>query len=335
VPTIIVSAVGRAIFPLDEAWELGEGVYSAQLRQRMVWLSALVPYEQTEAVFKRIGRQAIPASSVWRVVQSEGERLQHHVQQQQVAVGIDKLELPLNDHDCAKSMSLDGGMVNIRGEGWKEMKIGTVGEVILKPHHDHHTNAPMELPQVVNTAYTAVLGDVKTFAPALWSLAVRHAVPTAKDSAVTADGAEWIWNLVDDYFPDSLQIVDWYHATQHLAEAAQTLFPDQSEKAERWLKQRKDDLFQGKLHCITTPLDQADLSDHSRYFHTHQRRMQYQEFREDGWPIGSGTVESACKQFKARLTGPGMRWSRLNAQRMLIIRSAVLSNEFDSLWDPA
>ena len=63
--------------------------------------------------------------------------------------------------------------------------------------------------------------------------------------------------------------------------------------------------------------------------------MQYQDFREQGYPIGSGTVESGIKQFKARLTGPGMRWSRIGAQRMLTIRAAVLSDNFDDLWSVA
>ena len=65
---------------------------------------------------------------------------------------------------------------------------------------------------------------------------------------------------------------------------------------------------------------------------THQRWMQYQKFREGGYPIGSGTVESGIKQFKARLTGAGMRWSRQGAERMLVIRSAVLGKTFDDLW---
>jgi hypothetical protein len=63
--------------------------------------------------------------------------------------------------------------------------------------------------------------------------------------------------------------------------------------------------------------------------------MQYQEFQEQGYPIGSGTVESGVKQFKTRLTGPGMRWSRPAAERMLIIRAAVLQDNFDTLWHRA
>jgi hypothetical protein len=68
---------------------------------------------------------------------------------------------------------------------------------------------------------------------------------------------------------------------------------------------------------------------------THQRRIQYAQFRADGFPIGSGGVESGIKQYKQRLTGPGMRWSRAGAERMLVIRTAVMTNAMDSLWHHA
>ena len=80
-------------------------------------------------------------------------------------------------------------------------------------------------------------------------------------------------------------------------------------------------------------LEAAHLPDHARYFRVHQRRMQYQEFRDDGYPIGSGTVESAIKQFKARLAGPGMRWSPSGARQMLLLRASVLDSSFDARWD--
>src|SRR5689334_8006640 len=105
---------------------------------------------------------------------------------------------------------------------------------------------------------------------------------------------------------------------QHLSQAAAALYPDAPERARRWYVQRQSDLFQGAAAAITLELECADLADHAHYFRLHQRRMQYQEFREDGYPIGSGTVESAVKQFKARLTGPGMRWSRPAARQMLL-----------------
>jgi hypothetical protein len=236
------------------------------------------------------------------------------------------------DHRRRKGLSMDGGKMHIRDEGWKEFKVGTVYDVQTRAEYDTEIGEWVDQAHGINMAYVGVLGSKDEFAPAFWALAVERAIPQAADVSVTADGADWIWNLTADYFPDSVQIVDWYHAGQHLAQAAQALHPDDEAAAQRWNKQRRKDLYLGAIHHITTPLDNAGLSSHTQYFHTHKRRMQYQEFREQGYPIGSGTVESGIKQFKVRLTGPGMRWSRPAAERMLVIRAAVMTGNFDHLW---
>jgi hypothetical protein len=273
-------------------------------------------------------------SSLWRVTQSYGERLQSVAEEQASQVSPERVQLgaAITDHQQVKGVSLDGGMVNIRGEGWKEMKVGAVYDVELRLERDARTEEYTYFAHAQRLAYTAVLGSVEQFTPALWALAVDKQVPTARQSSVTADGAEWIWNVCADYFPESTQIVDWYHATQHLSAAAQALFPDTPPRAQAWFRARQDDLFLGNIHCITSPLDAAGLSEHSHYFHSHQRRMQYHEFRELGLPIGSGSVESTVKQFKTRLSGPGMCWKRQSAQRMLHIRAAVLDHSFDHRW---
>jgi hypothetical protein len=86
---------------------------------------------------------------------------------------------------------------------------------------------------------------------------------------------------------------------------------------------------------MTTPLDKVGLTAHRQYFHQHPRRMQYPEFRETGYPIGSGTLESAVTPFNARLAGPGLRWTRATAHPLFVIRPAVLDHSFDDRWRPA
>lgn len=316
---------------------MGASAYSPGMAREMVWLSGWVSYDTASTIFERIGGRVVARSSIWKQVQEHGPRLRDYLLAQQRRVSPERVILPgaHADHRQPKGIGLDGGMVNIRQEGWKEMKVGGVCDVEQRLERDPDTRELVEQAHGVNVAYTAVLGSAQDFAPALWALAVEQGVPQAADSSVTADGAEWIWNLAADYFPDSVQIVDWFHACQHVAEAATALFPDQPEAAQRWLKQRKDDLFQGTIQAITDPLEAAGLASLAHYFTSHQRRMQYQEFREQGYPIGSGTTESEVKQFKARLTGPGMRWSRQGAQQMLVIRAAVLADRFDDLWRAA
>jgi hypothetical protein len=303
----------------------------------MVWVSGLVPYEQASAVFERVGHRTIPASSIRTQTRLHGDRMKTYVEHQQARIGVERVTLPPPgcDHQTRQGVSMDGGMVHIRDEGWKEFKVGTVFDVETRLARDPHTHDLVERPHAADIAYTAVLGSVDEFAVALWALAWHLGVPIAADSSVTADGAEWIWRLVADLFPDSVQIVDWYHACQHLAEAARSLYPDDESSAQNWYRQRCTDLYKGEIHKITMRLDTAGLTQHAHYFHTHQRRMQYQSCLEQGYPIGSGTVESGVKQFKVRLTGAGMRWSRTGAEEMLVIRGAVMADKFDLLWDAA
>ena len=300
----------------------------------MVWLSTQVSYQAASEVFERIGHRHIPSVSIWRQTQKHGQRLEQDAQQAALHDPVERTSSPQRDNSQQKrkGVSLDGGMVHIRGEGWKEFKVGTIFEVEQRWERDPKTHELIQMPHGVEMAYAAVLGSAAEFAPLLWRLAVEQRIPHSDDTSVTADGAEWIWNLSMDLFPDSLQIVDWFHACQHLALASSALFPDDLERAKRWYAHRLDDLFQGAAASIALELECADLPDHARYFRVHQRRMQYQTFREDGYPIGSGTVESAIKQFKSRLSGPGMRWSRPAARQMLLLRAAALDHSFDARW---
>lgn len=331
--------VVKAIFPLDEQLKLNRSAYSPELARRMVWLSGLLPYAQCAAVFEQIGERLIPAGSIWRQTQRHGERLQKHVERQRGQVSVERVVLPdaRHDHDQRKAISLDGGMVNIRGEGWRELKVGAVFDVESRLERNPQTHQLEDMAHSVKVHYTAVLGAKAAFTPALWALAVKHDLPTAKERAVVGDGAAWVWNVAEDVCPDGRQIVDWFHAVQHLAEAANTLYPDEGDakKRQHWLNTYKEHLYMGRIHKITAALLRRQRSDLAGYFETHQRRMQYLEFREEGFPIGSGVIESGVKQFKQRVTGAGMRWKADNANQMLVIRAAVLGNDFATLWADA
>jgi len=305
----------------------------------MVWLAALVTYGEAEQIFMRIAHRDRPSTSIWRQVQAEGERLKQYEEQRQSQTAPERVVLPPpgRDHTQRQGVSMDGGKINIRGEGegWKEFKVGAVYDVAVEPEWDTDTAEWIDQAHGVNIAYRGVLGSVPDFAPALWSLAVDRCIPQAADLSCTADGAEWIWNVADDLFPNARQIVDWYHATEHVAKAAEALHPKNAAAAQSWQHERRQDLYQGAAKHIAALLEKAGLPEHATYFHTHQRRMQYQEFREEGHPIGSGTVESGIKRFKQRLSGPGMRWLRAAAERMLVLRGAVMSGDFDRLWAAA
>jgi len=297
----------------------------------MVWLCGLLPYNLAASVMQRIGKRQVSDSSLWRMTQAAAPRLLTLTAADHSATAPESSSAESTE-PSSKLLSLDGGMVNIWGEGWKELKVALVGRV--KADEPPSSNIVAEVHTQV-MRYAAVLGDVDAFRPSLLDLARCTGFEQAARSCVTADGAAWIWNLADTYFPRSVQILDYYHARQHLSLAAQTLFSDQPALATAWFEAHTADLFEGHLQPIISELEQAGLADMATYFHTHAARMTYADFRDEAYPLGSGSVESEVKQFKQRLAGPGMCWSRPGAEHIILIRAAVLDDSFDARWSQA
>jgi hypothetical protein len=326
---------------------LQEKNWSEGVVKWMVWLSGVMDFEMAEQVLRQIGQVNVSDTSIWRCTQERGERFQKWAEKERAqAMSIPRSEESLQRFlpKGRMGVAMDGGMIHIRGEGWKELKVGSVFEVEVIPTLDEETRDVEELGHAVHTSYVAHLGGPEVFGEVVWAEAWRRGWEQAVESAVIGDGAPWIWNLAEEHFYDSHQIVDWYHATEHLAVAGHLLHGEGTEEAQQWFKGRKTVLFQGHALRIAQELlalagehpEVAEgLEREGRYFQNNHRRMNYQEMREKGWPIGSGMVESGIKQFKARFSGPGMRWSRPGAERLLLIRAAIMSGRFDSTWQQA
>lgn len=314
----------------------------------MVWLSGLVPYQQAEQILARIGEVALSSSTIWRTTQTYGGRLQAVAEMERAQAmalpvqGI--LPRPLGAERKRMGVALDGTMVHIRQEGWKELKVGSVFEIAVEPTTDEGSQEVLDLAHAVDNSYVAYLGGPEVFGQQMWVEACRRGWADAVDTEVVGDGAPWIWNLVSTHFGFSQQVVDWYHAKEHLALAARLVEGEGTPAARRWLREWETPLYQGHAARIADELTTlarahpplaADLLREAAYFRTNQRRMNYLELRKEGWVIGSGMVESAGKQYKARFAGPGMRWTRSGATNLLPIRTAIMSHRFDDLWRKA
>ena len=282
--------------------------------------------------------------SIWRRSQTWGSQLQAQAEaERERATALPAqwaAPTPVAELQPRLGVGMDGAMVHLREEGWKELKVGTLFAVAVSPTVDAATGEAVDLAHAVNSSYVAHLGGPERLGEFVWAEAQRRGWEHASDTLAIGDGAPWIWNQVALHFGDSHQLVDWYHATQHLAEAAR-LLKGEGPAAQRWLNSRETQLYQGHAERIANELATAStpslahrekLSKEANYFRQNQWRMNYLEMREHEWPIGSGMVESGAKQFKARFCGPGMRWSRSGAENLLPIRAAILSHRFDELW---
>ena len=321
-------------------------LWSEGLVREMVWLSgAASSYQLVEEIFERIGQVSISQMSAWRMSQVVG----HQFQTMSRKGSADANRLPQKDETpvlrsaarMRMGVALDGFIFNIREEGWKECKISTLYEVAVRPATDQETGEVVERGHAVKQSYVAHLGGADVIGELAWAEAQRRGWEQASDTQVLGDGAVWIWNQAALHFGDSHQLVDWYHAKTYLIQAAKLLHAEGSSAYTRWLNQHETLLYQGHADLIANhllsaatanPANSEALTSIATYFQNNQLRMNYLEMRELEWPIGSGMVESGAKQYKARFSGTGMRWSRSGAQNLLPIRSAILSHTFDSLF---
>lgn len=336
------------LFPLDQQLDVKERNWSESIIREATWLSGKAgSFEEAEEILRRIAKIEMDDSTIWRHVEKRGEIMREaEEKRKEKALTLPQVgERPRQPSPGADYMGvgMDGAMVNIREEGWKEFKVGTVYQIEKRPNRDPITGEWAQVACAVNNSYVAHLGDAQGFAPLIWSEAQSRGWENARHTQTIGDGALWIWNLADEYFPLSLRTLDWYHGSEYLHTAAQLLFPSSASATTRWLNRAETMLFQGQAESIALSISEKiasnpalandELSAAITYFQHNHKRMQYMEFRKDGFPIGSGMVESAAKQFKARFTGPGMRWSRNGLQHLIPIRSALLSHSFDSLWN--
>jgi hypothetical protein len=147
--------------------------------------------------------------------------------------------------------------------------------------------------------------------------------------------ADWIWRIVQQYFPRAVQIVDWYHALGYVRAIAQAAFADDKVR-EAWLTQQQTHLWEGKLArlfraCRACAEDAPEpVRQALSYLAHHRSRMCYDRFRAAGYRIGSGTMKSGCKQWGAgRLKIAGAQWSSAGARLVAKARAAYLSDQWD------
>lgn len=338
-------------YPLDTQLQLPGKHWSEGVARAITWLNGHTQtYGETADILSRLTDASISKSSAWRLVQTWGGKIGDEIAAEEATIKAQAREWSTpggaTTSGSRMGVATDGGYMYILGEGWKEFKAGCVFEVALQEREMPHTGDVEACGHAVNLSYTVHLGSCEPVGWQLWTEAHRRDWQTARDGIVIGDGAKWIWNLRDEHFPQTEMLVDWYHATEHLGTVKQQLYPDATVAASRWYNAQEEALYQGhadrvaqEIRALTArhPELADDLQREADYFHTNHRRMQYQDLRDAGWPIGSGMIESGVKRFKARFDAAGMRWSRDGAENLLPVRAAVLSgpSRFEQLWQRA
>jgi len=341
-----VPGVKLGFSPLDEKLQLGEHCWTPETVKQMVRLGAEIPsYRRAAENFSDLTKVGVSKSRLGELVKLYGGKIV--VQQEAEATAMVKppakeevitmRQMSQPDSEVM-ALSMDGAMVNIRGEGWKEVK--TVCVSAVETQTDGETGQ-VEV-RLSHHSYRAGLWEAKEFANHQWAEGCRRGLERAKQLVSVNDGALWIWLIVQMCWAPCVEILDWWHAVEKLWSVAGDLWAEDDVTAARWVESQKSQLWHSQLRQVIRAIRQLcprgqPLPDKVRagvgYLFNHRHRLRYQHFREAGYPLGSGTVESACKVvMQERMKQAGMRWSRDGAQAMLALRSVLLSQRWDEVW---
>lgn len=247
------------------------------------------------------------------------------------------------------NISTDGAMVLLRHEGWKEVKLTAISEVQVKMPQvsTASTTSPgrrAQDPQVELSrhSYQAGVWDADMMAQHQYTEGLRRGIDHCQRLSSTNDGALWIERITALNFSHAPQIIDWSHASQHLWTVANEVLGEHTPSAQQWAERQLDRLWNGQVGEVVATLDSLNLDQEAwtplvrqapDYFRSRQKQMQYDRFRAEGYPIGSGTVESAANTvIHHRLKRPGRGWNRDNAQAMLAGLSELHSGRFERAW---
>jgi hypothetical protein len=318
---------------------------SEGVRQQAVESAALCPsFEQGARHFARLSGVPMSDTTAHELMQLYGGR--QVVQEEEAAV---KASTPPargvmgpGPHAAQPpqrvAMSHDGTTILTR-KGWKEVKVSTVSLFELQQEHERGQKGRKHLSQ---HSYCAGLWDHDTLNDHFWWDMQRRLADQSPCQVALADAAPWIWGNFAVTVPKGHEIIDWWHALDYFWRVANTLFGEKTATAAAWMDKRETELWEGNLQGVRDALLAAQpTTDEGRgvvrcgleYLSDHEKRLQYPAFRAAGYPLGSGTVESACNTLVGwRMKHRGQHWTESGANAVLAVRSALLSDRWLEAW---
>jgi hypothetical protein len=312
----------RGVFPILEELKCDAKGYSAELRDLALRAATMEPYlTASQELLEAFAGVAVSHEKLQSLVAEEGPEAATFMAREQPAPATAATP------PGPVYVGIDGGMIHVDG-AWQEVKLfcGFRAE-------DHVESSPSR-GQLAVREVAAVRGPPE----ALGAILDKRVPALAGDSTVVVlgDGAPWIWNLADLHIPNRTEILDWFHAKEHVAKAARVVYGE-GPKADRWRELQLarlwddgiDDVLSGLRFLIPkqrSRTKRAELENLSSYLTKNRSRMFYKTFRDAGLRIGSGFIESAVAHVvQQRMKRTGMHWSADGADRMLALRSLLRS----------
>ena len=341
------AACGQGFFPRDRAWGVADSYLSPGVQRMVGVVGAAVTFAEGADLLRELAGLKVSA----RQVERDAERLGA----QAARFECEDSAAPAAAPATTMYLGQDGTGVPMRPEALRgragkqadgsaktrEMKLCTVWTAESRDAHGRPTRDPGSV------SYTAAIESAETkptaktlspFAQRVEREARRSGFTAATRQVIIGDGAAWLWNIASECFPNAIQILDQFHAKEHVHEVAKAVFGAGTDLAQQWARQRCQEMDQGQINTLIAAIvKQSTRSELARtcaaYFTTHRQRMNYPKFENLGLCVGSGVVEAGCKTaIGARMKRAGMHWTEPGANAIAALRCCRLSRRYEDFW---
>ena len=331
-------------FPVDVELDIENTEFSPGVRRMQALVGQQAPFDHGREQLQRLAGLEVTTKSVERIAEAIGTDIaQSERRESEKALQLD-LPVIVGEPIPVLYVQMDGTGVPVV----KKETAGRQGKTEGQPAHTREAKLGCVFTQTAwdkegfairdpdSTTYTGAIETAEEFGKRIYREALKRGWRLAKKKVVIGDGAEWIWALVAEHFPDAIEIVDLYHARQHLWEVARQLYPHEEIKQKAWMKVHQKRLLDkgkieklvGALRAIRTthPQMAEKIRTEADYFERNAERMRYPKFRRQHLFIGSGVIEAGCKTvIGSRLKQSGMFWTVRGANAILALRCSLIS----------
>jgi hypothetical protein len=339
-------------FPVDVELDIKNTEFSPGVRRMHALVGQQAPFDHGREQIQVLAGLEVTTKSVERIAEAMGGDIAQREQAEREKAL--QLDLPVLGGDPIPILyvQMDGTGIPVV----KKETVGRPGKNDGQPAHTRQVKLGCVFTQTTwdeegfairdpdSTTYTGAIETAVEFGPRIYREALERGWSRAKKKVVIGDGAEWIWNLVAEHFPGAIEIVDLYHARQHLWAVARQLYPQEEAQQKTWMKvHQKRLLDQGKieklvslLRSLTTshPFLAEKIRTEADYFESNAERMRYPKFRRQHLFVGSGVIEAGCKTVVgSRLKQSGMFWTVRGANAILALRCSHLNGRFEDYWE--
>jgi len=340
----------RGVVPRDDELGVSAGSLSTGLRRMVARVAAAVPFAAGADLLADLAGIRLATKRVERCAEADGQAAAEALRDQSRAI-LDRrvAVLPPPGSPDKLYLAIDGTGVPVvaaaalgragKGEDGRARTREVKLACLFTQTKVDDEGRPVRDPDTCSYVHT--LNPVEQFTTLVHAEARRRGAEHIRQLVVLGDGAMWIWKLATTILPEATQIVDLYHAREHLHDLAKQLAPALGDDQPTWLADRLADLDNGDIEGLVTATNQLPLNDadHTQvdtaldYYIKNAQRMRYKVFRDLGMFIGSGVVEAGCKTLVGqRLKLSGMRWNIPGATGILTLRCHRESNRWDHIW---